>query len=84
MKKHDETKIYCPKLGHHLTFKYCRTQDGNNLCPKIRDCWFTTFDIEKFLATHYTPEEINTVNTPPKPKALTLFELIEQAKKTMQ
>ena len=36
----DERETYCRKLGHKLRFAYCRTTDGDTVCPKILDCWF--------------------------------------------
>lgn len=79
--QHDKTQIYCRKLGHHLTFLYCRTTEGSNLCPKILDCWFEVFDVRAFLEQHYTEPEIETVFKAPQPKVASLIELIEKARK---
>ena len=72
---------HCRKLGHHLTFHYCRTTDGAALCPKILDCWFELFDIRAYLEQHYSKAEIDVLLEPPKPKVATLLELIEKAKR---
>jgi hypothetical protein len=50
-------------------------------CFKILDCWHSHFMIEEYLRHELSPEEWNkTFYTPPKPKALSLVELIELAK----
>jgi hypothetical protein len=38
-------------------------------------------DIRKFLADHYSKEQLDQVFAPPKPKIQTLVELIEKTKK---
>jgi hypothetical protein len=38
-------------------------------------------DIDKFLADHYSKEELDRIFAPPKPKVESLLELIEKAKK---
>ncbi len=78
---HDEREGYCRKLGHHLTFVYCRTLKDGAPCEKILDCWFEKFDVRAFLEAHYTDEEIYPLSKPPVSKAASLIELIEQARK---
>lgn len=79
--KFDDQDIYCKKLGHFLTFDYCRQEHQLTPCPKIRDCWFTKIEIDQFLADHYTDEELTSVVNKPQAKIFTLVELIQQAKK---
>jgi hypothetical protein len=46
------------------------------------DCWHSHFQVEQHLRTELTPEEWQrTFTRPPKPKMLSLVELIEQARK---
>ncbi len=80
-KQHDDKQCYCRKLGHHLTFAYCRTTEGDIPCEKISDCWFETFDIVEFMKTHYPEASEKAATAPGKPKMLSLLELIEQARK---
>jgi hypothetical protein len=82
---HDTRQGYCRKLGHEVTFAYCRQEQDTLPCPKIRDCWFEAVDIDLFLSQNYKPEEIvhlvhlvHLLN-PAKPKMHTLIELIQQA-----
>jgi len=66
-------------LGHEVGFAYCRAPGAELPCRKILDCWFETFDVEAFLREHYSEEEIGEVLAPPRPKLVSLVELIQQA-----
>ena len=82
----DEDKInkqrgYCRRLGHDVDFSYCRIAGKGIPCFKIFDCWYERFDIQAFMESHYTPDEIKTLLAPPQDKVSTLYELIEKAKK---
>jgi len=81
----DDFEIRCPKLGHHLAFSYCRAENKGLPCFKIIDCWYGHFMVEDFLRRELEPEEwVRVFNRPPKPKVLSLIELIEEAKKSTQ
>jgi hypothetical protein len=73
----------CPRLGHEVRFGYCRTLEGNTVCTRILNCWWELFAVEEFLRAQLTDEEFAALAAPPppKPKVLSLLELIEQAKK---
>ncbi len=75
----DNVELYCRKLGHLLTFSYCRTEHSGQLCTKIRDCWFEKIPIDEYLNANYSKEEISRLFKNPKPKIVTLFELIQRA-----
>ena len=77
--------IRCPRLGHQITFSYCRLENKGLPCFKTLDCWFEHFSVEAFLEDELTYEEWNKVfGKSPKAKVLTLFELVEAAKKRNQ
>jgi hypothetical protein len=78
----DNEEIYCRRLGHHLAFRYCRTERGGVPCSKILDCWFEKLPIEEFIRSNYSEAEIEAITAAPKPKVATLFDLIEQAKRS--
>ena len=78
--QHDNKKIYCRMLGHHVAFIYCRSGASSQPCRKIFDCWFQTFDIEQFMKAHFTDEQIRAILAPSKDKMTSIIELIEQAK----
>jgi hypothetical protein len=78
---HDDKNIYCKSLGHEVTFSYCRQLSSDSLCSKIADCWYAYIDIAAYLNENFSKEEREKLAALPKPKILSLFELIEEAKK---
>ncbi len=74
-------QIRCPRLGHQITFSYCRTENLGMPCFKTLDCWFQHFPVESHLKEELAPEEWEKAFCrPTKTKMLSLMELIEQAK----
>jgi hypothetical protein len=74
-------KIRCPRLGHQISFAYCRVENRGLPCFKTIDCWFQHFPVESHLRLELTPEQwTRTFKSPPRPKMLSLLDLIEQAK----
>jgi hypothetical protein len=82
MKRYDHLKTYCRMLGHEIPFEYCRESNQNLPCRKILDCWFERVKIRQFVDEIYSEEEKQTIFNPPKEKILTIFDLIEKAKKS--
>ncbi len=68
-------------LGHSVPFSYCRQLPEGRPCRLIVDCWQGHLDVAAFLAEHYSPEQIEAMLAPPKPKLTSIVELIEQARK---
>lgn len=78
---HDELTIRCRRLGHTVTFRYCRTQEGTTVCPCVLDCWWEVFDVRAALSEHLAPEEIERLAQPrPTDKVGTLLDLIRKAR----
>jgi len=78
----DDFEIRCPRLGHMITFSYCRLENRGLPCFKTLDCWYQHFPVEEHLRLELSPEQWDAVfRGPSKPKVLSLVELIEQAKK---
>ncbi|HNR50003.1 MAG: hypothetical protein BWZ01_01190 [Deltaproteobacteria bacterium ADurb.BinA179] len=76
----DEKTTRCPMLGHLVPFSYCR-QCGDSLpCRKIMDCWSGRIDVQGFLDSTYTKEEISRIVSPPKAKLLQIVELARAAR----
>ncbi|MCP4603137.1 MAG: hypothetical protein GY847_21925 [Proteobacteria bacterium] len=78
--KYDNERCYCRKLGHHLTFAYCRTTTESTICPEILNCWFEKLPVREFIESHYSPKEIEALFTHKQPKLTSLVELIAKAK----
>ena len=74
--------IRCRRLGNPVPFSYCRIESKGSPCFKIIDCWYEDFMVEDFLRQELTADEWERIfDQPPRPKVLTLIELIEEAKK---
>ncbi len=74
-------KIRCPKLGHEVDFNYCRKENNGLPCARALICWSSYFDVEAFFKKELSEQEWKMAfETPPKPKLLSLLELIEKAK----
>ena len=86
LNEHDQDVLpRCPRLGHELTFSYCRQESRGKPCRLILDCWWEQFDVRSFLRAHLPEETMAEVEqarvSPPPSKVLSLVELIEQAKR---
>jgi hypothetical protein len=79
--EHDSLSRRCPMLGHEVPFSYCRQPGQEVPCRKMFDCWWETIDIKVFIAENYSQENQKTMTQPPKPKMLSILELVEQARK---
>ena len=78
----DDYEIRCPRLGHQITFSYCRSENYGLPCFKTLDCWYNHFSVEEFMRLELTPEQWEEVfGRPPKPKIISLVEMIEEAKR---
>jgi hypothetical protein len=77
---HDGRSRRCPMLGHDVPFSYCRAPGRDLPCRKVFDCWWETFDVEGFIRSHFSEDQVAEVLAPPPDKAATLVELIERAR----
>jgi len=82
----DSLERRCPRLGGPVSFGYCRTSgDNDTACWKVFDCWWERFDVVAHLKTCMPEDKFRmTINAKPKPKMLSLVELIEQAQKRIE
>ena len=80
--KHDAEELYCRKLGHKLSFKYCRIEKGDLPCSSIRNCWFEKIDVDNFLSANYSKDDQEIVFKPSSPKVYSILDIIEKAKKS--
>ena len=85
LNEHDQDVLpRCPRLGHELTFGYCRQETRGKPCRLILDCWWEWFDVRAFLQAHLAEGDMTHVEragaAPPPPKVLSLVEMIQQAK----
>jgi hypothetical protein len=79
--QHDALTTRCPMLGHEVSFSYCRQPGQEIPCRKIFDCWWEAIDIQAFISENYSQEIQNALRQPPKPKMLSILEIVEQVRK---
>ena len=76
----DSFQIRCSKLGHQIHFSYCQKENFGLPCARVLTCWHPYFEVENYLRGRLSEEQWKeALETQPKPKAVTLIELIEQA-----
>src|ERR1039457_2314892 len=85
LNEHDEDVLpRCPRLGHELTFWYCRQETRGKPCRLILNCWWERVDVRGFLQANLPAETMTQVETasagPAPSKMLSLLEIIQQAK----
>ncbi|MDX9785503.1 MAG: hypothetical protein RBT11_01915 [Desulfobacterales bacterium] len=82
----DKNERRCPRLGHAVSFKYCRTSgDGVEACFKLIDCWWEDFDIVRFIRENFPEDRVaRLMKAAPKPKAVQLLDLIAQAQSRLK
>ena len=82
----DHLERRCPRLGGPVSFGYCRTSGENDTaCWKVFDCWWEHFDVVGHLKMCLPEDKFNLLaNARPKPKVVSLVELVEQAKKRVE
>jgi len=68
-------------LGHVLPFHYCRTMNEGLPCRRILDCWFRRMPIREFIEENFSEEELQRIFQPPKPKMVSLAEIVANAQK---
>lgn len=82
MERFMDNKIYCRKLGHHVTFSYCQREQTDLPCSRIRECWGSSIAIDDWLSAHFAHDALARLDRPPESKMGSLISLIEKAKKT--
>ena len=77
----------CRRLGHEVTFGYCRQENHGVPCRSIFDCWWERFEVRAFLRANL-PEDImaqleSATAEPPRAKVLSLLDLVQQTKERL-
>ena len=82
IEEYDALTIYYAQLGGEIPFRYCRTVNEDLPCRRMMVCWEFRMEISKFLAEHYSIDQIQRALAPPtKTRIDTILELIEKAKR---
>jgi len=78
----DHFQIRCPKLGHLISFSYCRRENLSTPCVKALDCWFDYFPVRSFFLKELGAEDFKKCFEPPaQPKLASILEIIEKFKR---
>ncbi len=81
MSEYDGLFIRCPRLGHELTFSYCRKEAGKLPCPRIVTCWSARFPVEEHLRAEMPEDDWERfLLQKPREKMASLLEIIERAR----
>ena len=79
--KYDLEEFYCPKLGHHLKFKYCRTENIGLPCSRLMTCCSDKIPVQDFLHTQYSNVEIQQIFKKPGPKINSILDIVQKINK---
>ena len=73
----------CPRLGGPVDFFYCLTcERQRHPCLKIIDCWWETFDVQRYLQENLTSEVLQQFNSrKPEPKISQIIKVVARTKK---
>ena len=88
LSEHDQDALpRCRRLGHEVSFGYCRQEANGKPCRLILDCWWEHFDVRAFLRAHLSEAAMaqveQTSTCPPPSKVLSLVEMVEQARQRL-
>ena len=81
----DHLERRCPRLGHPITFTYCRTcEPDHRPCFKVFDCWWEQFDVQGYFHEILSEKAFSRLANPKPPdKVASLLDLIEQARQRL-
>jgi hypothetical protein len=83
----DDVLLRCCRLGHEVTFGYCRRETLGQPCRLILDCWWERFDVHAFLKAHLSVEVMAQVErksaSPPPSKLMSLMEMAQQVRERL-
>lgn len=61
----DRQQIYCRRLGHYLTFSYCRRAEAGSPCPRAAECWYDRPEALRALPELFGPAAAGDRAAPP-------------------
>ena len=75
----------CPRLGGPVDFFYCKTcEPQRHPCRKIIDCWWETFDVQRYLQDHLAPEILEQLTRQEtEPKISQLVKIMDRTQKRL-
>jgi len=76
--RYDDEIIYCRRLGHDLTFAYCRQGSRGLPCAAILGCWRERLPVSEILTRQFSPEELEQAFHPPQDKLTSILDIVRQ------
>ena len=76
--KYDQIELYCPKLGHHLTFKYCRSENQGVPCSRVVKCCSDKIPVDEYIRDNLSTEETQVVFQEPQPKMNSILSILQR------
>lgn len=76
---YDDRHLCCPKLGHEVTFEYCRTKQGDAPCRNLLGCWWDHIEVAPFVAEHFGGIEAGEFFDGPAEQVAAVTECIKRA-----
>ena len=78
----EDVQVACPRLGHLVSFSYCRSENQGAPCHMALDCWYDRFLVEDYFREVLTPEAWEAAfDRPQKNRMSRLVEIIEETRK---
>ena len=81
----DDQERRCPRLGSPISFRYCMLSgEDDDICWKILDCWWETFDVENYLKANMPEAAFNELMKKadkPMNKVGSILDIVEKVKK---
>ena len=78
--QYDDEIIYCRRLGHDLTFAYCRRGSRGLPCAAILGCWRERLPVSEILTAQFSPEELAQAFRPPQDKLSNILDIVRQVR----
>ena len=79
---HDPLEIRCRKLGHQVTFAYCRKESIDKPCARIIECWMSRINVLEYLNNEFGTAFLHEfVAQGKKDKMSSIIELVEKSRK---
>jgi hypothetical protein len=79
--KYDQIELYCPKLGHHLTFKYCRSENMGIPCSRVIKCCSDKIPIQTYIHDHFSRTQVEKIFKGPVTKINSILQIVQQVHK---
>jgi hypothetical protein len=72
----------CPSLGGGVPFRHCRTTNVGLPCGRLPECWGRRMDVEEFLKSNYSEEDLKKIFAPPPGRIERILETAEKFSKS--